>query len=334
MSLMITIWQSMIRPCRLVWEFALEIRPYNIATASAHQHGLILHNAEAAGHRKLLLLHGAGIAGELTWTYVTNYLKGWKDILIPDFAGMGKSRFSVALASEGFQPKISDFAQQINELLQALDWQQTDIAGYSFGGLVTEALLATAEPRLTNHEPTTDQGAGSAGAGRFDLVFLLEPAFLAGEDAQGLLRKGEAYARIAANLASAIENNSEDTEALMGFLNEVSPNRVSNPKVDRVAVARLRMNRQGLCQALAAVSHQLQQRLDYFSSWQSPRPGMSFVGAQSTPEMQPRQRRLERESDDWFTQVIEGADHSLVFTHPRQIAKLMDERLDNWLSAF
>jgi pimeloyl-ACP methyl ester carboxylesterase len=276
----------------------VEKHPFNIRTASAWQHGLIWQYPAQTSGRRLLLLHGAGIAGELTWTYVANYLEGWSEILVPDFAGMGKSSFLDEAA-----PSIEHYARQIRELLHALDWQAMDIAGYSFGGSVTETLIRD--------------------AGHFNLCYLLEPATLSGDDEDGLLEKASLYLR----LADWLSREPDASEPYLAFLDAVSPKRRRNAAADRIAISRLRGNVQGMVQALNAVNNNLLANSRYFADWCAPLPGMSMVGELSMPAMHQRQARLERESDQWFTQMITGADHSLVFTHPKQVARLMNERL-------
>tara|TARA_R110000868_G_scaffold65534_9_gene195944 strand:- start:18340 stop:19173 length:834 start_codon:yes stop_codon:yes gene_type:complete len=273
----------------------VEKHPVNIRTASVNQHALLLQCANNPGGRRLVLLHGAGIAGELTWTYVANYLAGWSEILIPDFAGMGKSSFLHCV-----KPTVDDYAGQIDELLTALDWWDADIAGYSFGGMVTTELVK--------------QHA-------FGLLYLLEPALLSGNDAAGLLAREARYAGLEQRFLDG------DEGAYLDFLDAVSPNRRRNPTADRVAVKRLQVNQQGLCQALGAVSESLGRQREYYLDWTSPLPGMSLVGELSSPDMQQRQQRLEQQSPDWIAQGIAGADHSLVFTHPKQVARLMNDRL-------
>ena len=276
----------------------MEKHPLNIRTACGQQHALIWQFPQNTSGRRLLLLHGAGIAGELTWTYVANYLEGWSEILVPDFAGMGKSSFTDCPS-----PTVADYANQVLELLDALDWQRMDIAGYSFGGTVTETLIRE--------------------SGRFDLCYLLEPALLSGNDEAGLVAKAETYIKLADWLSREPESN----EPFLAFLDAVSPYRRSNAAADRVAISRLRGNVAGMVQALNAVNNSLLTNTRYFAEWTAPMPGMSMVGELSMPAMHERQARLELESEQWFTQMIKGADHSLVFTHPKQVARLMNERL-------
>lgn len=276
----------------------MEHHPFNIRTAIAHQHGMIYRSSDATTRRRLVLLHGAGIAGEMTWTYVVNYLKSWEEVLVVDFAGMGKSAFHDCEA-----PTLNEYVVQISELLSALDWQTFDLAGYSFGGMITS--------RLVYEHP----GVG--------LCFLLEPALLSGTTPESLLDKAQRYR----TMADWLDQHPNDQAIYRQFLDIVSPKRRANAASDRIAISRLKPNQVGFCQALRAVSETIESSPDALLNWQSPKPGMSFVGALSSDEMRLRQQQLEASNPDWFGQVINGADHSLVFTHPKPVARLMDERL-------
>ena len=128
-------------------------------------------------------------------------------------------------------------------------------------------------------------------------------------------------------MADHLDQNPDDREMYLQFLDIVSPKRRASAASDRIAVNRLKPNQVGFCQALRAVSGVIASDPEALLNWVSPLPGMSFVGALSSDEMQVRQQQLEQASADWFGQVIAGADHSLVFTHPKQVARLMDERL-------
>ncbi len=278
----------------------MEKHPVNVSTASADQHAIIYKCPDNPNGRKLILLHGAGIAGELTWTYVVNYLQGWSEILVPDLAGMGGSTFKGV-----DQPMAQDYARQIEELIDKLDWWDADIAGYSFGGTVVGELLKT-------HS--------------FPLIYLLEPAWLAGNDAEHLVERQERYAGLSERFGAG------DDAAYIDFLNAVSPNRRANAMADKVAIKRLKTNANGLRQALHAVSESLGSQQEYYLNWVSEIPGLSMVGENSSPDMYARQQRLEQESADWVSQLIPGADHSLVFTHPKQVARLMNDRLSMLLA--
>jgi hypothetical protein len=63
-----------------------------------------------------------------------------------------------------------------------------------------------------------------------------------------------------------------------------------------------------------------------YAGWIAPWPGISFVGGLSHATMLGRHRLLAEQSADWQCHVVDNADHSLVFTKPRTIAKVMNER--------
>ena len=67
-------------------------------------------------------------------------------------------------------------------------------------------------------------------------------------------------------------------------------------KAEEVTLSRLQQNPKGFAQALKAINHSLQQDCSFYTSWQSPWPGASFVGGLSWPVMHERHERLMRES--------------------------------------
>lgn len=276
----------------------MEKHPLNFRSAHCDQHAVVLTNSAATTGRRLVLLHGAGVAGELSWTYVANYLTGWREILIPDLAGMGKSHFLSAP-----QPGVTPYAQQLDELIHALDWQEFDVAGYSFGGMVAEYWLRS---RPFN-----------------GLCFLLEPAMLYAADAGVLLGKARLYEQVAQQIVA----NPAEPAPYIRFLDSVSPARNRQDKTEQLTIDRLQTNALGFAQALAAVGTALQQQPDYYLDWVSPWPGASFAGSLSEPAMHERHRQLAASSQHWHFEVVDGADHSLVFTRPRAIAAVMNRCL-------
>lgn len=271
----------------------------NISTQSARQHAIIArHSNEEQGvsGKRLLLLHGAGVPGELTWTYLANYLRGWDELLIPDIAGMGKSQF---LANPA--PRLEDFTQQIEELLYALGWHEFDVCGYSFGGMIAHQLLS----KTFNTE----------------LCFLIEPAMLFSSDQQLIIRKADDYLTVSDQVLA----NPDDSQPYLDFLNSVSPQRLSNPRIDRLTVDRLKQNSRGFAHALRSVSQALLNHQVEFGQWIAPTSGISFAGELSPASMHGRHRLLAEQSADWQFVAVPGADHSLVFTKPRFIAKAMSQ---------
>lgn len=267
----------------------------SISTDSVQQQALLLTYQSVPMPKRLLLLHGAGVPGDTTWTYLANYLTEWDEVLIPDFAGMGGSSF---LHNE--MPTVHHYVQQVEELLAELNWREFDIAGYSFGGMVTERYLRTRDFS--------------------GLCFLIEPAMLFAGDLAQVQGKALEYQRVAA----AIEQAPDDAETYRHFLNAVSPHRIKNEQAETLTLKRLQQYAPGFACALRAVSQALLQECDYFTAWRSPYIGASFVGGLSVPSMHERHQRLQQESANWLYVNVDGADHSLVFTRPRKIAEVMN----------
>ncbi|MAD45998.1 MAG: hypothetical protein CMI02_16810 [Oceanospirillaceae bacterium] len=277
----------------------MEKHPLNISTPSCVQHAILIQKYRqhrGADVRRLVLLHGAGVAGETTWMYLVNYLEEWDEILIPDFAGMGgKSRFL-----DIHQPAINDYARQIQELLIRLEWHSIDIAGYSFGGMVTHGLME--------------------GGVNIRCAYLIEPAMLFSDQADQLKEKARQYRDIAQQLI----HGESGQDIFIRFLDSVSPQRINNETADRMTVKRLRANSEGFARSLQAVSDEIEQRGDYFLQWTAPWPGVSFVGGLTPAFMHQRHQRLAQESSDWSYESVPSSDHSLVFTKPRTIAAVMN----------
>lgn len=272
----------------------MEKHPINLITDSAQQHALLLQYPNQPS-RRLVLLHGAGVPGEITWTYLANYLQGWDEVLIIDLAGMGQSHFR----TQG-QPSIVDYQRQVSELLHALDWTQFDIGGYSFGGMVAVAVL---------NRIADVQG----------VCFLLEPAMLLSSQASILQHKADEYR----DLAQRIQQHPDNDTLYREFLDSVSPNRVADERSEKLTLRRLRQFAPGFSQALHAVSEQLRQQQHALGEWRAPWPGMSFVGELSSPHMHERHQQLAEQSAYWRYASVPNADHSLVFSKPRFIAQAM-----------
>ena len=248
--------------------------------------------------KRLLLVHGAGIGGELTWSFVTHYLNAWDVILVPDIAGMGKSRFH-----SNEQPKLTDYHTQLDELIDTVAWPtyDFDVAGYSFGGMLVESWLR--------------------GTAFNNLCFLLEPAMLISDTKEDLLNKAAGYAEV----AQMILANPNNSDAYVLFLNSVSPKRKDDIKNEQLIIKRLQANPIGFAQTLLAITEKLESDHKYYVNWRSPWQGASFVGELSWSSMHRRHHQLAQQSECWCYEVVAGADHSLVFTRPRTIAKVMNE---------
>lgn len=285
----------------------MEKHQINFKTASFHQHGWLYQYSSSSltpDPRRLILVHGAGVAGELTWTFITNYLTEWDEVLVVDLADMGGSRFLISPS----QPKVRDFALQLAELTEALDWSEFDIAGYSFGGMVVVDYLQHYYSLL----------AGNDFSG---LVFLLEPAMLFSSQLEHLQQKAAEYA----NIADALWERPDDLDVYRLFLDSVSPNRKPNPQAEQLTMTRLQDRPESFARVLRAVNAYLNQNLTVFVDWVSPWSGISFVGGLAPEPMKQRHQKLAADASCWDYHEVVGADHSLVFTKPRGIARKMNE---------
>ncbi|ASP39894.1 hypothetical protein CHH28_14980 [Bacterioplanes sanyensis] len=275
----------------------MERHPLNITTNSAHQHALLLQYPQYSTGPRMVMLHGSGVAGEYTWTYLCNYLRGWSEILLLDLAEMGQSRFALDMPWQA-----SSYATQLQELLERLDWQTFDLAAYSFGGMVAWAWM--------NQHPLDGR------------LFLLEPAMLGGVEPATLVNKAEAYRQLSHQLMAQPDR----LDLYREFLDIVSPVRPDNPQADELTATRLAENPAGFARALNTVATELMQHADEFVQWQAPVSGMSFVGSLSPQEMHQRHQMLaEQNLPSWQYVSIAGADHRLVYTHSRQIAAAMNK---------
>lgn len=269
----------------------------SFTTDTCQQHLCIFRNDKAPQQRRLMLLHGAGVGGELTWTFVAHYLTQWSEIYVPDLAGMGQAGFL-----NNSQPQLQDYAQQLDELCEylKLSAHDFDYAGYSFGGMLLEHWL-----RNQNY-------AG--------LVFLIEPAMLFSGYCSQVLDKAQNYSKVAQAIFAGTDNH----QTYKLFLDSVSPNRADDSKADELTIQRLQDNPQGFAQALAAITQKLEDDCHYYTDWQAPWVGASFVGGLSWPVMHQRHQYLAQHSQSWHYEVVPNADHSLVFTRPRSIARVMN----------
>lgn len=251
---------------------------------------------------RLMLLHGAGVAGELTWTYIINYLESWDEILVPDLLGMGDSYFD---ADDSWEFTIEDICNTLFSVLRHLQWTDFDLAGYSLGGLVALEL---------NHEAHPDFNIGH--------LCLIEPALFNDESLHDALVFRRAFTPIAANIKSDANNS----QHFIDFLDLVSPKRVRNEKVDLVAIRRLQRRPHGFANALAAVS-KYAEKLDenkLLSLMKCIPSGIGIVGGLSDSGLVHAQERIRQIQPQWHIETIPEVDHSLVYVRPKVIAHLFN----------
>jgi pimeloyl-ACP methyl ester carboxylesterase len=255
--------------------------------------------------KSLLLLHGAGVAGELTWTFIVNYLDHWDEILVPDLLGMGDSYFDVDDRQEF---TIEDICNTLFSLLHHHQWSSFDLTGYSLGGLVALELNKKALPDF-----------------KINKMCLIEPALFSDQSLQAALVFRSAFTPISANIKSEPDN----PQHFVDFLNLVSPKRKRSEQNDRLAVQRLQQRPYGFANALAAVSeyakHLDEPRLQ--SLLKSIPPGVGIIGGLSNPGLLQAQQKIKLVQPDWQIETMHNVDHSLVYVRPKAVAKLLNQHL-------
>jgi pimeloyl-ACP methyl ester carboxylesterase len=271
--------------------------------------------------RRIMLLHGAGVAGELTWTFIVNYLKHWDEILVPDLLGMGDSFFE---SSDQIVFSIADICHSLFGLLRHHQWDTFDLVGYSLGGLVALELNAEASREL-NQQSSPDVTINS--------LCLIEPALFSDQSLQASLRFRQSFMPLATNIKLEPDND----QHFLDFLDLVSPNRKRSTQVDKLAIQRLQRRPLGFAHALAAVS-EYADHLDEFKLQQliaSMPKGLGIVGALSNPGLLLAQQKIQRQlqscppsqEKQWHIESIANTDHSLVYVRPKVVAGLINEYL-------
>jgi len=254
---------------------------------------------------RLMLLHGAGVAGELTWTYIINYLEFWDEILVPDLLGMGDSYFDL---DDSREFTIEDICNTLFSVLRHLQWTDFDLAGYSLGGLVALELNYEAQPDFT-----------------IGHLCLIEPALFNDESLQNALVFRRAFMPIAANIKSDANN----PQHFIDFLDLVSPKRMRNEKVDLLAIRRLQRRPHGFANALSAVSEYAEKLDEYklLSLMKSIPSGIGIVGGLSDSGLVHAQEKIKQVQPQWHVETIPEVDHSLVYVRPKVIAHLFNQHL-------
>lgn len=308
----------------------MERRHFNVRVAHAEISGFVL--VSSLGHstgsktsskippKRLLLLHGAGVAGELTWNYVTHYLKDWDEILVPDLPGMGSSNVCKSAGEQYLE--VSWYCDALHELLAHFEWSEYSIGGYSFGGLIALHLMKPFA--LISHDQSKVQPqTSSKSESKIKSIALIEPAALLSLDVSILRERGSLYKTLGKQLL--ITPN--DPECYLQFLNVVSPNRKSDKKIDAIAVQRLIARPSALAKGVLTVGSALLEYAHEYVAWHSSVSGCSFVGGLSSSAMHERLEALAIDSIDWSYHEVADTDHGLIYTRPRHIARLMDASL-------
>lgn len=262
-------------------------------------------NRYAPSGRRLLLLHGAGVAGEDTWEHVVNHLHSWHEVLVPDQRGMGQTQ-DFDLTEQPYQ--IEQVVGDQIALLDQLEWWAFDVAGYSFGGLVS-LLLKQQQPHRVHKQ------------------YLLESALIDRRDIDEAIERRLRYSQVAQQLRQGVDVKA----SVLEFLATVSPRRIASPRGDAISIERLGYRPQGFANALDAVTEACQ-RIDRQQLLAAQGDVTSIIGGRTTEPMHQFNRQLATDLDHWHYHSMRGCDHSLPYQKPRQIALLLDQELERYLA--
>ena len=255
-----------------------------------------LYRLDNAPPRRLLLLHGGGVAGKVTWGGILPHLKYWNEILVPDLRGTGKT-FYPDHKEHGFEAE--EVVADITALLDHLAWNQFDLGGYSYGGMIA-MLLKAARPAAV------------------EKTYLLEPALLGKMNDDESIRSRELILHAAKRLRD-LERLEEGLEL---FLDAVAPDRSRGSKNEEIIRERLSHRPVGLACAIECVAHAAK-RLDRQQLIKAQAMVSSFIGSRSHPAVYQRCQEIAADRNDWACHLIQGADHALPFQKPELIAELM-----------
>lgn len=264
-----------------------------------------VYSREYPENRQLLMLHGAGVSGQLTWELIIRRLANWSTIVVPDLRGAGKTRHR-SRCEHAFthQQLLGD----LDRLVEQQGWEQFDVAGYSFGGLL--AMLMK-------------QRFGD----RIDHTFLLEPALF---DRRSVLEVRVLREQIT-DIAHGIRHHRPGhglEEQLARFLDLVSPHRPRAGRAEEISIQRLAHRPVGLANALDCVTRTLHQ-VDRDQLLAAQQNTTSFYGGHSHPSLASFHRHIALHQSDWATFEIAGTDHSLPFQKPTRIASIMNQRIQS-----
>lgn len=260
---------------------------------------------EASGERRLLLVHGAGVGGQDTWEVLQQFLQHWSEILVPDMRGTGETRYP---DGQEHPFGVSMLVADLGALVDQLGWWRFDLGGYSLGGLVSLLFKQRYPDRVGKQ-------------------FLLESAGLDRPDWQSTLELRERYSAAAAHLRT------DHKEAgIRQFLDTISPNRRISPQTERLTIARLGKRPQGFAYALDSVTRAIRD-LDREAILAAQGDVSSFIGGQSVELMHQLHLQLAERMPNWHYFHVAGTDHSLPFQKPRQIARIMNQELERYLSS-
>jgi pimeloyl-ACP methyl ester carboxylesterase len=173
------------------------------------------------------------------------------------------------------------------------------MVGYSFGGLI--ALMVNAR-----------------NPGVVDDLVLLEPALLERSSLEALRELRSLY------LVASVSLLTEDDPVIgvTQFLDLISPNRSTHPRVEHMTVQRLASRPKGLAYSLMAVNDAAWNidRMELID--QAPRT-LSLVGSKTVDDAHAFHQILAASKEKWFYQSVSGVDHALPYQKPGVCAELI-----------
>ena len=264
--------------------------PVDVRFINREDYRIAVHIAEnLEGVGDLVLLHGAGVASEATWYPMLSAFQSYRRVICPDLRGMGRSH---AYDFEDRSITASVVAGDLDAVLDELSVSRCQMVGYSFGGLI--ALMANA-----------------VNPGVVDDMVLLEPALLERASLDALRELRSRYAGASASLLT----EDDPVIGVTQFLDLISPNRSTHPRVERMTVQRLASRPKGLAYALMAVNDAAWQidRMELID--QAPRT-LSIVGSKSVDDAHAFHQILAASKERWFYQSVPGVDHALPYQKP------------------
>jgi pimeloyl-ACP methyl ester carboxylesterase len=271
--------------------------PVDVRFINREDYRIAVHIAEnLEGVGDLVLLHGAGVASEATWYPMLSAFQSYRRVICPDLRGMGRSH---AYDFEDRSITASVVAGDLDAVLDELSVSRCQMVGYSFGGLI--ALMANA-----------------VNPGVVDDMVLLEPALLERASLDALRELRSRYAGASASLLT----EDDPVIGVTQFLDLISPNRSTHPRVERMTVQRLASRPKGLAYALMAVNDAAWQidRMELID--QAPRT-LSIVGSKSVDDAHAFHQILAASKERWFYQSVPGVDHALPYQKPGVCADLI-----------
>lgn len=275
----------------------------HLKLADQYLHYRIYTNPNAKTERKLVLLHGAGVAGEDTWDAITAFLDQWRQILVPDLRGMGRTE-----SPDGIEHpyEVQTLAMDVGLLVDHLNWSHFDLGGYSLGGLVA-MLYKQSHPERVGKQ------------------FLLESAVLDRPSWDATKQLRLRYMAAADQLAAA-----SPEDGVRNFLDTISPNRKVSTTAEQLTIDRLSERPRGFANALRSVTDAIEY-IDREALVAAQGDVSSFIGGLSVEPMHRYHCDLAEMMPNWHYFLVAGTDHSLPFQKPRQVGRIMNAELQRYL---